>query len=628
LASPVSVFAHSLISLAINKSDRDALFRLLKTGLLEIESGTKNEEIINETRENNYKLRDIESRGKFKEITEFINSFRAARTAHEKTKILSKKIEAADDTEKGKKIVEMLSGIGAFLGETKIKNDEFLTIVSDGIMSINVGVLPPAQDIVIVGDIKRSRSSNIKVLFMLGVNDGIIPSAKKENSFLLEAEKQLLSSQSPIGKTPEILLEEESIAIKKNLAVPSEKLILSYSTSSRGSEALYESVIIKNARQKRKASERESYSENSYEFVRNEKTARLFLASKPESKAVRALFLFADASSEKSFAPGEKKMRGDLAEKFSAAGIISLSASSLEKYSRCPYSFFLAKMLGLKEERIRDFTGTDFGQIYHKVLQDFFMSLGEKNYMVGGEVSRGEVAAATERIFESEMAKYKEGLLTISEYQKYKAVRIKKTAVAGVFDIYSEFALASEAGKSFVEVAFEHGKALAPLAIGKGYEAHGRIDRYDRLGSELRVIDYKTYGKELFPKNILSGYDMQLMVYSLALTQNAGSSVPASPYYIELKDMAMKDKSLSYKLSGIKGLSKMKEEEREEELRKLAGAFMCKTEKTFDDFSSGIITPRPLTSVEPSMGGRITACTYCSYASVCHYDAEGMNMRA
>jgi ATP-dependent helicase/nuclease subunit B len=234
------------------------------------------------------------------------------------------------------------------------------------------------------------------------------------------------------------LLEEESIAIGKNLAAPSEKLFLSYSASSKNSEALYESIIVKNIKRAKKIEEKKGYSESSAEFVRNEKTARLFLASNSKSPAARSLrsirFDAWSEQSEKPFGQTEKTIGDTLPEKFSGGGIVQLSVSSVENYSRCPYSFFLKNVVGLVPEKIRGFTGADMGNVYHQVLQDFFSSLSQKNYMLGGEPSRAEVREATERMLDSEIAKYREGLVIVSEYEKYKAERIKRSAAAGVFE--------------------------------------------------------------------------------------------------------------------------------------------------------------------------------------------------
>jgi ATP-dependent helicase/DNAse subunit B len=91
------------------------------------------------------------------------------------------------------------------------------------------------------------------------------------------------------------------------------------------------------------------------------------------------------------------------------------------------------------------------------------------------------------------------------------------------------------------------------------------------------------------------------------------------PYYIELKDMVTKDEAVSFKINGITNLPKA-EEEREDEFRKISNQFTARTKSVFADFSNGIITPRPLASAEPARDKRITACTYCNFASVCHYE--------
>ena len=53
---------------------------------------------------------------------------------------------------------------------------EYAEILDAGFAEIKVGLIPAVVDRIVVGDITRTRLSNIKVLFFAGVNDGIVPS--------------------------------------------------------------------------------------------------------------------------------------------------------------------------------------------------------------------------------------------------------------------------------------------------------------------------------------------------------------------------------------------------------------------------------------------------------------------
>ena len=54
---------------------------------------------------------------------------------------------------------------------------------------MEIGIVPPTIDRVVVGDMTRSRLNHIKVLFMAGVNEGIIPKPAKKGRILSGADR-------------------------------------------------------------------------------------------------------------------------------------------------------------------------------------------------------------------------------------------------------------------------------------------------------------------------------------------------------------------------------------------------------------------------------------------------------
>ena len=57
----------------------------------------------------------------------------------------------------------------------------------------SLGKIPATQDVVLMGDVERSRSHKVKAVFLLGVNDGVFPSIHKEEGFLDDEGKNELN---------------------------------------------------------------------------------------------------------------------------------------------------------------------------------------------------------------------------------------------------------------------------------------------------------------------------------------------------------------------------------------------------------------------------------------------------
>ena len=69
---------------------------------------------------------------------------------------------------------------------------EFTEILEAGLSEAKVGVIPPGIDQVQVGDIRRTRLAHVKVLFLLGLNDGWVPARGNDGGIVSDMERELL----------------------------------------------------------------------------------------------------------------------------------------------------------------------------------------------------------------------------------------------------------------------------------------------------------------------------------------------------------------------------------------------------------------------------------------------------
>ena len=72
-------------------------------------------------------------------------------------------------------VMELLDKIVEVLGDEKMTLAEYQEILEAGFAEASVGIIPPTADQVLIGDNERSRLKDIRVLFFVGVNDGLIP---------------------------------------------------------------------------------------------------------------------------------------------------------------------------------------------------------------------------------------------------------------------------------------------------------------------------------------------------------------------------------------------------------------------------------------------------------------------
>lgn len=72
---------------------------------------------------------------------------------------------------------------------------DFTEVLEAGLSAADVAVIPPGYDSVTIGDIERTRLNHIRILFFIGVNDGIIPKAANAGGIISEYERELLAEK-------------------------------------------------------------------------------------------------------------------------------------------------------------------------------------------------------------------------------------------------------------------------------------------------------------------------------------------------------------------------------------------------------------------------------------------------
>jgi ATP-dependent helicase/nuclease subunit B len=142
-------------------------------------------------------------------------------------------------------IMDVFSQIVEVLGEEAVGTERFCEILAAGFAGYKIGMIPPALDQVLVANIERTRSHDIKVLCILGANEGVLPGTGGNEGLLSDIDRDSLENfgLELAGNSKSRCLEERFM-VYMAFATPSRQLRLSYPVADREGRALRPSHVI------------------------------------------------------------------------------------------------------------------------------------------------------------------------------------------------------------------------------------------------------------------------------------------------------------------------------------------------------------------------------------------------
>ncbi|MBQ9699270.1 MAG: exodeoxyribonuclease V subunit gamma [Lachnospiraceae bacterium] len=440
---------------------------------------------------------------------------------------------------------ELIAKLDSLLGQEKLSLKEYRRLLDDGFQEIKVGIIPMVMDQVVVGDIERTRLNNIKVLFVLGVNDGIIPKHTGAIGLLSQSDKVVLKNME-LELSPTV---REAAFIQKfylylNLTKPTDQLILTYSLSSSDGSALRPSYLVgtiadmfqdgiqnvcdhtvhtlvtKERAFNTVVSGIKAYGDREidtlwaelYSYFRRDDRYREAL-----SRAIEGAF-FTNADSELDEAVA-KELYGDR---------LGRSITRLEQYARCAYAHFLNYGLQLAERPVYEIKSADIGNIFHEAIELFSREIvaRELSYEnVTDDIRRDIVDNVVEQVTE----KYGGHVLTSSARNSYMIEKIRRVTDRSAWAII-EHIKRGKYNPSDFELSLREGRI-------------DRVDRYTEDGNiYVKVIDYKSGATTFSPTDVENGLQLQLIYYMDTLVKREqslypGSNVkPGGVFYFNIKD--------------------------------------------------------------------------------------------
>ncbi|MBQ9361378.1 MAG: PD-(D/E)XK nuclease family protein [Lachnospiraceae bacterium] len=438
--------------------------------------------------------------------------------------------------------------MAALIGDQEVSIQEFSELYEDALSEIRVGVIPPKSDVVMAGDLTRSRFNHIRALFFIGMTEGVIPASGNKGGLISDGDRQILQALGiEVAPTAAENAEKEKFYFYMNLMKPSELVSFSYPKGTLDGGVNRESYFMKEARRclgveepseisgKRRAYSGDALMAAFAESVENESgAAALYLRAIEEAEEGKDHIERLTHSLIKSDETEERltKEAGDIL----FGGSFIESPTELERFASCPYGHFLDYGLRLRERRGFEFEMRDIGTLLHKVLELFSRRLVEERLSFRS-VTDDKAKILLESAIRDAASDATSGriasLVTSSARYAYSLERLRSYAYRSIDTLRYQ----SKQG-SFDNIYFERKFDFAGF--------RGTIDRSDEAvtdsGIFIDIIDYKTGNKTFEPERIYHGLDIQLPLYMSAALDMRGTSVkgrivrPAGLFYYHVDD--------------------------------------------------------------------------------------------
>jgi hypothetical protein len=208
------------------------------------------------------------------------------------------------------------------------------------------------------------------------------------------------------------------------------------------------------------------------------------------------------------------------------------SASRLESYATCPFSFLASSGLGLEvlEAPQIGYQANQLGSLLHRVLEQVYRQAPDP---AETEAVLARLPDVARQVFDIAPQEFKFRPSPLWEIQQEELLQVLEATIEGI--------AALDPTNNWRPLKFEcvFGMGQQPplrLMTGAGeIRIHGLVDRIDiNSSSELRVIDYKSGGSHLTPQDLIDGRRLQLPLYALAAGQVLGLGEPVEGFYWKL----------------------------------------------------------------------------------------------
>lgn len=423
------------------------------------------------------------------------------------------------------------------LAGEKLSVKEFREILETGFSEAKVGLIPPGRDQIVVGDIERTRLQDIKVLFFLGVNEGIIPLNASAGGILSDGDREVfLASKIELAPTVRQSIYTAEYYLYLNMTKPSQRLYVSYANKNAEGNELRASYLIGKLQSLFPALkvQNPALQQDGFSVLGTDGGKHSLIAAMRDYREGEGEFAFAEImqllaeqgedvkalAKKVFFRSAEQNLSPEQVQRLYGE-VLRGSVTRLERYAQCALGFFLEYGMKLEEREVYRLSMPELGSMFHEALELFSKRVKEDGKQ-WAELSDEEQLRYTEDATEQAVSEYRnEKLQEDDKRTAYMIDRVKQTVLRTVMTIREQLRSTSLVPERF-EADFQYN--------ADGLAFQGKIDRIDMYEDEekcyVKIMDYKSGNLKLDLNKVYHGLQMQLGLYLDAVLTELAKEKP------------------------------------------------------------------------------------------------------
>jgi len=442
-------------------------------------------------------------------------------------------------------VLHLLDQMVELMGDQPPDVELFAGMVDSGLEELKLGAVPPSLDGVLVGSPERTRSDRVKILYLIGANDGTLPMRIPENGLLAEEERDRLAAAGlTLAPGARRRLLDERFLAYLILTTPSVHLWVSYPVANEEGQSLLPSEWVGKLRKRfpgiavRSVAAEPQDTQSAEEqlaFAAHPGRAMTHLLGRlrawrqGEAMAAGWWTVYDWLMEREEWRPKLRSLASSLRYSNAEAPLepetsrllygdrLLASVSRMERFIACPFQHFAVHGLRLQERRLYRVESPDIGQLFHAALRQTTEKLFAEG--PGGLDSsrwQSEAAAAVDKLLPRVQSQ-----ILLSSHRHQVMARKLRDIVTQASSVLGEHAALSAFKPVGLELSFGPQGLLPALSLPIGdsrwMDIAGKIDRVDAAESDagllLRILDYKSSATKLKLDEVAHGLSLQMLTY-------------------------------------------------------------------------------------------------------------------